>query len=903
MNQKHYAKVFASCTVFIPLLFLFSNSFSQITSPEDYLGFKPGADYQLITYEQAIGYFELLASQTDRMEIFDMGPTSAGRRMKYGVISSSQNLAALEHYKQINRKLSLVKDISETEAKNLAKEGKVIVWIDGGLHGSEVAPAQLLPTLAYDLVTKNDERTAIIRENVFTLLVFANPDGMTIVSDWYMGNVGTPYETSPVPWLYHKYVGHDNNRDSFMSNLVETRNMNKATSAEWFPEILYDQHQTGPFPARIWIPPESEPTNPNVHPMIIRWKSLIGSAMGKAFEEAEQPGAISRIRYDSWYPGYVTQVTDGRNIVSVITETQLYRYATPQFFPLSSFPSEHRDLISGVFYPNPWLGGWWRLGDAVSYNYTACFAVLETAAIYRSDLLFNKYRMGVDITKKFQNQPPYGWIFPPDQPDFYSTILMLNRLLVNAIEIYKADESFVYAGISFPEGTFIIPAGQPYGLLAKNLFEIQNYPDLRKYPHLWQGIVGSAKPGKEPLRPYDGVGWTLPIQMGIKYYELSRPVDPKSTRITEAITRSGSISGGGSDVVFSHADNGSFIAVNKILQAGGKVHIAQESFSLSGVKYPKGTFVVTGGSVRGNRLGDIAKETGLAMKKGKVQVKLKPVSKSRIALYKSWTASMDAGWISWVLEEYDFPFLFLTNAEVKAGSLNDRFDVILLADQRAASIINGHRKGTIPPDYVGGITADGVDNLKEFILNGGTLVCNKSSSLLPIQYFKFPIRNVLAKVKSDSFNCPGSILKMSYNTDHPLAFGMQKKGIAFFSRGLVFEVIKDTVKTKDSKPKPAAKGDNKPVAKDGKKPAEPSKKPVKKEKPINYAKVTPEIVAHYPDEPLMASGWMIGEDIIQEKAAIMNVPFGKGNVVLFGFNVHNRAQAYSTFKLLFNALY
>ncbi len=248
---------------------------------------------------------------------------------------------------------------------------------------------------------------------------------------------------------------------------------------------------------------------------------------------------------------------------------------------------------------------------------------------------------------------------------------------------------------------------------------------------------------------------------------------------------------------------------------------------------------------------------------------------------------MDAGWISWVLEEYDFPFHFLTNAEVKAGSLNDRFDVILLADQRAASIINGHRKGTIPPDYVGGITADGVDNLKEFILNGGTLVCNKSSSLLPIQYFKFPIRNVLAKVKSDSFNCPGSILKMSYNIDHPLAFGMQKKGIAFFSRGLVFEVIKDTVKTKDSKPKPAGRG----------------KKPEKKEKPVNYAKVNPEIVALYPDETLLTSGWMIGEDFIREKAAIINVPFGKGNVVLFGFNVHNRAQAHSTFKLLFNALY
>lgn len=892
--------------IFLWLLFLiipFSSAFNQITPPEEYLGSKPGADFFLMNFEQAIGYFELLASQTDRMQIFDMGATSEGRRMKYGVISSAQNLAELDRYKEINQQLTMAKDLSKEDAEKLADQGKVIVWVDGGLHASEVAPAQHLAQLVYDLVTEDNRRSRIIRENVITVVVFANPDGMTMVSDWYKQNVGTPYEVSSMPWLYHKYAGHDNNRDAFMANLIETQNMNIATAKEWMPEILYNHHQTSPFPARIWIPPDSEPTNPNVHPILVRWKNLIGSAMGKAFEEANQPGAISRLSFDTWYPGYATQVVDARNTVSILTETGLYRYATPHHYTLNDFPESQKDMVMGVFYPNPWPGGWWRLGDAVDYCLTASKSVLEVAAKYRYEFLLNKYVMGSDVIKKFNSEPPYGWIIPPDQQDSHSTTIMLNRLLINGIDIYKADESFVYAGISFPKETYVIPAGQPYGLWVKNMFEKQNYPDLRKYPHLWQGIVGRAKLGKAPLRAYDGVGWTLPIQMGIKYHELSRPVDLKSTQITSAITSSGTVSGGGSYVVFSHSDNGSFVAVNKILEAGGKVHIAQEKFSLTGTKYPKGTFVVTGNSVKANILVDIAKNSGLAMKKGKVQVKLKPVSKPRIALYRSWTANMDAGWISWLLEQYDFPFHFLTNAEVKAGSLNDRFDVIVLADQRAASIINGHRKGTIPPDYVGGITMDGVENLKEFILNGGTLVCNKSSSLLPIEHFKFPIRNVLAKVKSDSFNCPGSILKMSYNTDHPLAFGMQKKGIAFFSRGLVFEVIKDTVKTKDSKQKPAAKGGDKTAAEDDKKPAGPAKKPVKKEKPVNYAKVTPEIVAHYPDDPLLVSGWMIGEDFIREKAAIMNVPFGKGNVVLFGFNVHNRAQTYSTFKLLFNALY
>ena len=416
---------------------------AQVTAPEDFLGFKPGADFHLMTYEEAIGYFEHIAQQTDRMLVLDMGETSEGRRMKYGVISSAENLGRLDHFKEINRRISLPHGLSEIEARGLAEEGRTIVWIDGGLHGTEVAPAQLLPKLAYDLVTGNDRQMEAIRENVITLLVFANPDGMTIVSDWYMGNVGTPYEVSPIPWLYHKYVGHDNNRDSFMGNLIETRNMNRAHSLEWFPEILYNQHQTGPFPARIWIPPDAEPTNPNVHPLIVRWKSLIGTVMGKAFEENNQPGAISRIRYDTWYPGYATQVVDGHNVASILTETQLYRYATPQHFTVNDFPEEHRDLTKGVFYPNPWLGGWWRLGDAVTYNSTACKAVLEAAATYRYDLLYDKYKVGIEVMERFTSEPPYGYIVPAEQPDRGSTALLMDRMLVNGIEIQTADEPFM----------------------------------------------------------------------------------------------------------------------------------------------------------------------------------------------------------------------------------------------------------------------------------------------------------------------------------------------------------------------------------------------------------------------------------------------------------------------------
>ena len=885
MNRRHrLAKLIIPMVCFIVFLPL-TKATGQITPPEEVLGFKPGADFHLITYEQAIGYLERIATQSDRIRVFDMGPTSYGRRMKYAVISSEQNMANLDHYKEINAKLSLVRGVSEEEAEQLAEQGKAVVWIDVGLHASETSPAQHAAQLVYDIVTGSDRRTSAIRENDIFVLVFANPDGMTMVSEWYTQNLGTPYERSRMPELYQKYAGHDNNRDSFIANLKEVQNMNRATCHEWFPEILFNMHETAPFPARIWIPPESEPMNPNQHPIIVRWKNLIGSAMGKAFEEAEQPGAISRISFDSWYPGYATQFVDGHNTSSILTETANFGYATPNYYTIYDFPESHRDLVKGVFYPNPWPGGWWRLSDAVAYNLTASKAILEVAAKYRVEFLYNKWKIGRDVIDRFKKEPPYGWIISADQTDQYTTALMLDRCILNGIEIYRSEEAFEHNGIAYPKGSHIIPTSQPFGLFVKHIFEKQEYPDLRKYAHLWQGIVGSAKLGKEPIRAYDGVGWTLPIQMGIDCQEMSAPLEVKKTWVTQVSSPAGNLRSGGSHYVFSSQDNGSFIAVNRILKAGGKVSYALADFSAGGQKYPAGAFIVDSGSIPKKTLEEIASDLHIRMVGGKVEIKSKPIRKSRTALYKSWVASMDAGWINYLFDQYEFPYHLLTDAEVKAGRLHDRFDVIVLPDQSASSIIEGHTKGTMPPDFVGGISTDGADNLKAFVQDGGTLVCNSGSCDLPIEQFRFPIKNVLKDVKPDSFSCPGSLLKMDYNTDHPLTFGMQKRGIAFFSRDWAFEIIKDSVKTESKEEKQETK----------------EKKPPE-EKP-KYVKVTPQIVATLPDEPLLVSGWILGDKVIREKAAILDVPFGKGRAVLFGFNVQNRAQTHATFKLLFNALY
>ncbi|MDA7951623.1 MAG: M14 family metallopeptidase [Pirellulaceae bacterium] len=869
----------------------------QLTTPKKYLGYRPGDDFHLTPYEKAIGYVEQLASETDRMIIKDMGGTSFGRRMKYAVISSPENLQKLEHYREISKKLSLVRGVEEKEARQLSEEGKAIVWIDGTLHADEVAPGEVNIRLAYDMVAREDRQAREIRKNVILLLVFANPDGMSIVANWYNSNVGTQYEESPVPILYHKYAGHDNNRDWFISNLLETQNMNIATSKVWFPHILYNQHQTAPFPARIWIPPESEPTNPNIHPITLRWKNLIGSAMGKAFEEAGQDGAISRISFDSWYPGYATQIVDSHNIPSILTETAGNRYATPKYINISDFPKAHQDLTVGVFYPSPWKGGWWRIGDAVDYNLTACFSIMEVAAKYRYEFLYNKWRVGKDIIEQYADESPYGWILPAKQKDEATTRVFIERMLMQGVEIYQTQAPFTHNGIEYAKGTYLLPTSQPFGLFVKNVMEIQEYPDLKKYPHLWQNAVSPMKNSEEPLRAYDGVGWTLPIQMGVDYRAMTQSLNDLGVK-TKIVTKVAhpKIRFPKNPVayyVLSATSNNSAKVVNHIQRAGGQVSIAVEG--RQGKKgYDKGSYIVGATTISAEKMEAIAQEAEIHVRGFSAVGKRRSISKPRLAIYQSWRASMDGGWIRLVFDNYGFSYHNLLDAEIRAGELHKRFDVIVLPDQGASTILNGHKKGTIHPDYVGGIGKEGLKNLKEFVEQGGRLICNKSSSDLAIDAFDLPVKNSLRGISGGEFSIPGSIVKMNYNQGHPLTRGMDKEGIAFFSGAKAFEIITpqeeaSAVQKKDSS------GENGPKGSQDQGPEKDEKKPL-------YRDVQPTIVASYPDKELLVSGWEIGADKLHGKGAIIETKIDKGSIVLFGFNVHNRAQTFSTFKLLFNAI-
>ena len=670
-------------SVFGFVILLFSSSAAQITPPEEFLGFEVGADFRLITYEQASGYIELLEGQTPRLRVFDAGPTSFGRRQKYAVISSEENLANLDHHKEVARRLSLARGVSEDEARAMAEDGVAVVWIDGGLHASEVVGSNMQVQLAYDLVTNDDPTTQRIRDNVIVVMVWTNPDGMTMIADWYNGNVGTLYEMSRPPFLYQKYAGHDNNRESHIANLQETRNTNRLVNEEWFPVFYYNQHQTGPFPCRIFIAPTAEPANPNVHPLVRRYENLLGTVGAKAMEDRGLSGVISRSNYDYYYTGSVLAIAEGHNIPSLLTETQTYGYATPHHYRLSDFPEQHIDLVPGQFYPNPWKGGWWRFADQILYNHTVAMAIFELASFYKSDFMLAKWQMAHDIIERFENEPPYGWIFPADQRDPNTTALLMERFLLHGFEIHGADQPFTHAGVSYGAGSFVVLTSQPFGLYVKNLLERQDFPDLRKYPHLWQGQPRASRyidqeTGEEilpPLLPYDNAGWTMPLLMGIESHVMSTPFEAPLRLLTEIPAPESSVTGGGSRAAISRSDNNSYEAVNLIQATGGRVSAALEEFTLGGATYPPGTFLVDRSSISESALRDIASATQIVMRGGAPNVGSTRMRAPRIGLYQSWAASMDAGWTKLLFDDYEFPYQDIRDADVRVGRLRDRFDV------------------------------------------------------------------------------------------------------------------------------------------------------------------------------------------------------------------------------------
>ncbi len=843
-----------NCFLILFLGLILSLNAQIISSPESFLGFKVGEDYKLASWEQIVNYFNLLDESSDKIRVTELGKSTEGNPFIMAVVSSSENMLNLDEYKSIARRLA-VGGISEQQAGRLSKEGKSVLLVTCGIHASEVGAAQMSMELAYKLITEQTPENREILDNVIFLLVPSfNPDGLIMVRDWYNKYLQTPYEASGMPWLYHKYTGHDNNRDAFMLTQVESQYVTKILYKDWFPQVYLDAHQMGRSGPRLFVPPFADPANPNVDPLVWRGIALMGSHMAAGLQANGHSGVVSNAMYTGWWEGAFLMEAFFHNCIGLLTEMASVNIASPVFQRFSELSGARRGMRGyeiAMNFPDPWKGGWWRLRDIVDYELTASFSLLDACATYKEELLYNIWKMGNNAVEKGKNEPPYAYIIPKKQWDTPTSLKMLDVLIQGGIEVHRSRSSFIADGIEYPEGTYVILMSQPYRAFAKDMLEPQKYPDIRQYAD------------GPPVPPYDVAGWTLPYQMGVKVREVITPIQGDFVTVNKIEMLKGEVpSDKGDEYILKHNTNNSIIAVNRLLKDGYELYLSADKIKVGEEEYPSGTIIISSKTGIYEKLKSLAEELSLEFVSASNSIPGKgyKVRKPRFGMYKPWSASMSEGWNRWLLEKYEFEFKNILNSEMKAGTLNERYDVIYVPDIRAEGIIEGRAEGTVPPAFAKGIGNEGLANLKEFVKNGGTLIMLDSACELVIGELGLPVVNVLKGIDSEKFFCPGSILKIEVNNNHPVGFGMENEAAANFSRSPAFRVI-------------------------------PS------------FNIDAEVVAKYPAKNPLMSGWILGEKNIFNRAAVVDIPYEKGHVILIGFNVIQRAQAYGTFKILFNSIF
>ncbi|NBB75611.1 MAG: peptidase M14, partial [Bacteroidetes bacterium] len=623
---------------------------AQVPTPEAVFGFAPGADYKLASYDQQLDYYDRLDAASDRVQVTQIGTSVMGRPMLLLFISSADNIAQLDRWKDISTRLARAR-AAEDEALQLAEEGKAIIWIDGGMHATEMAHGQMTPELAYRVATEESAEMQKIRDNVVLLLMpMMNPDGLDIVKSWYDRNLGTPYETSGPPWLYQKYVGHDNNRDYFMNNMPETKAVSQVLYNEWYPQIVLNHHQTSPDWARIFVPPFSDPVNPHIHPGVTAGVNQVGAAMTQRFAVQDMPGVVSNNRYTMFWNGGGRTTPYYHNQIGILTEVG-HATPTPRYYEPDSLPAfiGARKSTDGttITYPDPWRGGESHFRDAVDYLLTASMAVLDLAADRRQQLLHNIYAMGRDAIEAGEAGGPYAYVIPPEQWDDGEAHNLVNILRQGGVEVHRATASFTAGGAPYPAGSFVVPASQAFRPYVMDLLEPQDYPTRYAYP------------GGPPDPPYDLAGWTLPMQMGVTVDRIDSAFEAPMEAVTADVAPPAGDVTSNADFgwALSHRPNASAQAVNELLAEGAAVHWTAAPITAEGTEHPAGTILIEADGVDEDRIEALAAAHGLDF----VGLPSAPAAEThrlqapRVGLYKSWDASMDEGWTRWLFENYAVP--------------------------------------------------------------------------------------------------------------------------------------------------------------------------------------------------------------------------------------------------------
>ncbi|MEO7306710.1 MAG: M14 metallopeptidase family protein [Ferruginibacter sp.] len=898
--------------------FVISTAFSQkIPTPKEHFGFNIGDNYQLANFTQTEAYFKKLGESSDRAKYTVIGKTEEGRDQFMLIVTSAENQKKLAQYKKISQKMGNA-EINLEEAKQLSKEGKVVVWIDGGLHATETVGIHQLIETAYQLLSRTDDETLRILDDVIILMTHANPDGQELVSNWYMKETKPEKRsTSNLPRLYEKYAGHDNNRDFYMLNLKESQNIARQLFVEWLPQIMYNHHQAGPAGSIVAGAPYRDPFNYVFDPLIVTSLDAVGAAMQNRLNAEGKPGYTSKAgsEFSTWYNGGLRTTTYFHNMIGLLTE--IVGNPTPSTIPL--VPSR---LIPNAATPNPIVPQKWLFRQSIDYSVSLNYAVLNYASRYRDELLMNIYQMGrnsIDkgnkdtwtlspsrieaINKLYQDslkrrpaaeanrsgagnipvkfydsvmkniafKDPRAYIIPADQPDFETAVEFLNALIRTGIVVHKATKDFTVGGKKYPANSYIVKTNQAFRPHVLDMFEPQDHPNDFLYP------------GGPPVAPYDAAGWTLAYQAGVQFDRIMEGFDgPFEKRPLGQLIKLPwipAVKNSSTGYVLDARVNQSYKAVNNLLNGGAEVYRINNV--PAGSTYSNGSFYIPSNSKARSVIDKTVAENNVQY----ISVDQKPASisiikKARIALWDTYGGSIASGWVRFILEQYNYTFDVIYPKDIDTGNLRSKYDVIVFVGG-AIPAVNTNNQNTgragntdsIPDEFkkmTGRITAErSIPQLRIFLEQGGNIVTIGSSTQLAY-HLKLPVSSAMVEIVNgeektlnrDKYYTPGSILQMNVDNDQIATAGLNKQIDVYFDNSPVFKMNPDAV----------SKGIIKPLA-------------------------------WFGNDKILRSGWSWGETYLKNGVTAFEASIGKGKLYAFGPEITFRAQSLGTFKLLFNQLY
>jgi hypothetical protein len=923
------------CTILLAALGLSAQT-RHITSPKEEFGFNVGDDYRLVNYTQLEAYWKKLASESDRIRLSDIGMTAEGRHQWMAIITSPENLKNLARYQDISRKLAAAEGLSSDQAHALARDGKAVVWIDGGLHATETAGSQQLLEMVYQMLTRNDAETMRLLSEDIMLCVAANPDGQELVANWYMRDKDETRRTmNGLPRLYNKYIGHDDNRDSLTSNMPETANMNRQLFIEWNPQLMYNHHQSGPAGEVIFIPPLRDPVNHNLDALVTLGIQAVGTAMHERLVAQGKGGSGMRTQanYDGWWNGGMRNTATYHNTIALLTE--IIGSPTPMEIPLIPEKQLYISDLPLPIAPQPW-----HFRQTIDYLMETNRGMLDYAARNRETLLYNIWRMGMNsiergskdswtitpkridalraaagesggtggrggrqtaaaagggdtpgggggggrgvsaaLYEKVLHDPkvrdPRGYIMSSDQADFPTATRFINTLLKSGITVLQASAAFQVAGKSYPAGSYVVKTAQAFRPFVRDMFEPQDHPRDDLFP------------GGPPIPPYDIAGWTLAMQMGVQYDKILDGFDGPFTKLNglqKPMPRSVTGPSNPAGYLISHRSNYSFTLVNRLLKADAEVYWLKGAAQAAGSDLGTGAIWVPASAAVLPVLRKGASELGVAV----YAVAQAPsgdafrIPKVRIGLYDQYGGSMPSGWTRWIFEQYEFPFEVVYPQTLDAGNLKSRFDVLVFPDGAMRGTAGGRGGGggrggadpqNVPEEYRGWL---------------GRITEDKT-----IPQIKQFVESGGAVVTVGSSTSMAGLLGV------PLANALTEKGADGQERALTrdkFYIPGSLMLAHVDNTNPLAYGmpetvdvffDNNPVFR------LPADAKAKGETPV----------AWFSGKETLDSGWALGQQLLDGATAVVEAKAGEGKVFAMGPEVTFRGEPDGTYKLLFNGLF